>query len=42
MNLVENQSENELPIFGIQINDGISSPFADLYLDTFPEQYDVE
>lgn len=35
-------NEDQLPIFGIQINDGQSAPFADLYLDTFPEQYDVE
>lgn len=29
-------------IFGSQINDGINAPFADLYLDLFPELYDVE
>jgi hypothetical protein len=32
----------ELPIYGSQINDGINAPFADLYLDLFPELYDVE
>lgn len=30
------------PIYGLQINDGITAPFADLYLDIFPEYYDVE
>ena len=38
----ENQTENDHPIFGSQINDGINAPFADLYLDLFPEYYDVE
>ncbi len=40
----EELSENnkELPIFGLEINDGVNAPFADLYLDLFPEQYDVE
>lgn len=40
----ENNSENneELPLYGLSINDGINAPFADLYLDLFPEYYDVE
>lgn len=34
---------NDQPIiFGSQINDGINAPFADLYLDLFPELYDIE
>lgn len=34
---------NDQPIiFGSQINDGINAPFADLYLDMFPEWYDIE
>lgn len=36
------EHKEELPIFGIEINDGVQSPFADLYLDLFPEQYTVE
>lgn len=36
-------SINDQPIiFGSQINDGINAPFADLYLDLFPELYDIE
>jgi len=35
-------NQEELPIFGLEINDGINAPFADLYLDLFPEQYTVE
>ena len=34
--------QTELPIYGSQINDGINAPFADLYLDLFPEMYDIE
>jgi hypothetical protein len=41
-NSEDNQEENEMPIFGLEINDGINAPFADLYLDMFPEYYDVE
>lgn len=37
-----NQTEETVPIFGLEINDGINAPFADLYLDLFPEYYDVE
>jgi hypothetical protein len=37
-----NENEEELPIYGLSINDGINAPFADLYLDMFPEFYDVE
>lgn len=37
----ENQSD-EVPIFGLSINDGENCPFAELYLDLFPECYDVE
>jgi hypothetical protein len=33
---------NEAPILGLEINDGKSVPFGDLYLDTFPEWYEVE
>jgi hypothetical protein len=36
------QEENDMPIFGLEINDGVNAPFADLYLDMFPEFYDVE
>ena len=32
----------ELPILGLSINDGSNVPFGDLYLDMFPELYDVE
>lgn len=32
----------ELPIYGLTLNEGENAPFADLYLDTFPESYDVE
>ena len=36
-------SQNEeVPIYGSSINDGINAPFADLYLDLFPELYDIE
>lgn len=38
----EQQSEVKHPIFGLSINDDINSPFADLYLDFFPEWYEVE
>lgn len=39
----ENQQEvSDIPIFGLEISDGVNAPFADLYLDLFPEQYDVE
>ena len=34
--------KTELPIYGNQLNDGINAPFADLYLDLFPELYDIE
>jgi hypothetical protein len=38
-----NNSESEQsPIYGLEINDGVNAPFADLYLDLFPEWYDVE
>jgi hypothetical protein len=36
------EQDKELPILGSSINDGINAPFADLYLDLFPEYYDVE
>lgn len=36
------ETEKEMPIFGLEINDGVNAPFADLYLDMFPEWYDVE
>jgi hypothetical protein len=35
-------SKTEIPIYGSEINDGINAPFADLYLDMFPEWYDIE
>ena len=39
----EHENDNEdCPIYGLEINDGIKAPFADLYYDTFPEWYDVE
>lgn len=38
----EHKTEENIPIFGIQINEGIDTPFADLYLDMFPEYYDIE
>lgn len=38
----EHQTEDSMPIFGSQINEGINAPFADLYLDMFPEYYDIE
>ena len=39
---MEEVLEDNLPIYGSSINDGINAPFADLYLDTFPESYDIE
>jgi hypothetical protein len=33
---------SDAPILGLEINDGQNAPFADLYLDTFPEWYEVE
>lgn len=41
---MENDSSDscELPIYGVYCADGENSPFADLYYDMFPEQYDVE
>jgi hypothetical protein len=39
---MQDSDEKEMPIFGLEINDGINAPFADLYLDMFPEFYDVE
>jgi hypothetical protein len=38
----DNQEQNDMPILGLEINDGVNAPFADLYLDMFPEFYDVE
>jgi hypothetical protein len=32
----------EVPILGSSINEGINAPFADLYLLDFPELYDIE
>jgi len=34
--------DDDSPIFGLEINDGVQAPFADLYIDLFPELYDVE
>jgi hypothetical protein len=34
--------EEQSPILGLEINDGIRVPFGDLYLDLFPELYEVE
>lgn len=34
--------KNEVPIYGLSINEGINTAFADLYLDMFPEWYDIE
>lgn len=39
---IEDIELKDLPILGLQINDGINVPFGDLYLDMFPEFYDVE
>jgi hypothetical protein len=36
------EQDTDSPIYGLQINDGVNAPFADLYLDLFPELYDVE
>lgn len=36
------QSEEEHPIYGVETADGVDVPFGDLYLDMFPEFYDVE
>lgn len=38
----EQAEENIPPIYGLEINDGINAPFADLYWDMFPEFYEVE
>jgi hypothetical protein len=35
-------NEEEAPILGISINNETDLPFSDLYLDMFPEWYDVE
>lgn len=35
-------TEESVPIYGVELADGINAPFADLYLDMFPEFYDVE
>ena len=35
-------SKTEIPIYGSFISDGIDAPFANLYLDLFPELYDIE
>lgn len=34
--------DNEAPILGLEINDGCTVPFGDLYYDMFPEWYEVE
>lgn len=40
---INNSSEScNLPIYGVEYSDGELVPFGDLYLDLFPEQYDVE
>ena len=36
------ESEEDMPIYGVVIADGNNVPFAELYLDIFPEFYDVE
>jgi hypothetical protein len=36
------EETNDSPIYGLEINDGINAPFAELYYDTFPEWYEVE
>lgn len=41
MDIIANLENNEeLPILGISINE--ETPFGELYLDMFPEWYDVE
>jgi hypothetical protein len=41
---MENDSSEscELPIYGLELVDGVCVPFGDLYYDMFPEQYEVE
>jgi hypothetical protein len=40
----KNSSEEscQLPIYGVQYADGELVLFGDLYLDLFPEQYNIE
>lgn len=39
----DNEEKNDdHPIFGLEIADGVNIPFGDLYLDLFPEWYEVE
>lgn len=40
--MYEDEQASIMPIYGLSINDDINAPFADLYLDLFPENYDVE
>jgi len=39
---MDEYSQEDSPIYGLEINDGDNALFADLYLDLFPELYDVE
>jgi len=39
---INQDSSCELPIYGLELVDGVAVPFGDLYYDMFPEQYDVE
>lgn len=34
--------DEEHPIYGVETMDGQNVPFGELYLDMFPEFYDVE
>lgn len=38
----DNTESCKLPMYGVYCADWESVPFGDLYLDMFPEQYDVE
>ena len=42
LSTINEENSTELPIYGVYFADGDTVPFADLYLDMFPEQYDVE
>ena len=39
---MDEHKQEDIPIYGLEINDGVNAPFADLYLDLFPELYEVE
>jgi hypothetical protein len=39
---MDEHKQEDIPIYGLEINDGVNAPFADLYFDLFPELYEVE